>query len=540
MSVKSRIAKDKLFSLVSTSAIILLVVTLLIVLSPILFRGAQAVVFVSSVEFRRLQYDMHGRGDEAQLQAEIAEYERKKGEIFDVVNDFSEGIDTNASISRIRDAYREYGRELRYKNVSKDDYTSLRAKAKQIRDLLTEAMESDDLAQAKSKLLQVEKSYDQVFADTDFAVVFDVAAKYGKIIEEVDLSLRDTYTDEIIAVRELLNKLFGPAPREDEPVLIMEKYGATRFDYADKLINQITHKDVWQSKEGSKELVKVRVSRADVFAGTPIEKLINDLPTQAREMLKPQLTFYWQYFIDDSTPGHFFGGVGPEIIGTLMLTVIAMLIAIPLGIISAAYLTECATDNIATKIIRMSINTLAGVPSIVFGLFGMTFFVLFLLPAFGQPSKACILTASMTLSILVLPVIIRSSEEAIKSVPQAYKQASLSLGAGKFKTFVKVTLPAAMPGILTGIILSLSRAAGETAPILFTGAVALGPIPESIFQPTRALSYSAYDMAVGDRIAMLVPHQQYGIVATLVMLVLLLNLVAILIRSKISKRLRES
>jgi phosphate transport system permease protein len=214
-----------------------------------------------------------------------------------------------------------------------------------------------------------------------------------------------------------------------------------------------------------------------------------------------------------------------------------MIFVVPLGVISAAYLAECASDNFIIKIIRLCINSLAGVPSIIFGLFGMAFFVLFLLPAFGFSSKPCILTASLTLSILTLPVMIRASEEAIKAVPFTYKEASLALGAGQFKTFMSVTLPAAMPGILTGVILSLSRVAGETAPILFTGAVALGPIPTSILDTTRTLSYGSYDMAVGDRLASMVPHNQYGMVATLVILVLCLNTSAIILRSRLFKKL---
>ncbi len=140
--------------------------------------------------------------------------------------------------------------------------------------------------------------------------------------------------------------------------------------------------------------------------------------------------------------------------------------------------------------------------------------------------------------MLVLPVVIRASEEAIKAVPQSYKEASLALGAGKFRTFVSVTLPAAAPGILTGIILSISRAAGETAPILFTAAVAVGPVPETITQPTRTLSYGSYDIAVGDRLAAQVPHQQYGMVMTLIILVLVLNLAAIIIRGRLETKLR--
>jgi phosphate transport system permease protein len=133
---------------------------------------------------------------------------------------------------------------------------------------------------------------------------------------------------------------------------------------------------------------------------------------------------------------------------------------------------------------------------------------------------------------------IRASEEAIRSVPQTYKEASLALGASRFRSFVTVTLPAALPGILTGIILSLSRVAGETAPLLFTAAVAVGPIPRSLFSTTRTLSYGSWDVAVGDRLSALVPHNQYGMVVTLVTLVLCLNGLAIIVRARVFRRLK--
>jgi phosphate transport system permease protein len=186
----------------------------------------------------------------------------------------------------------------------------------------------------------------------------------------------------------------------------------------------------------------------------------------------------------------------------------------------------------------MCVNTLAGVPSIVFGLFGLAFFVIYLLPRMGLREGSSILAGSLTLALLVLPVIIRASEEAIRAVPSAYKEASLALGASRFRCFVSVTLPAAMPGILTGLILSMSRAAGETAPILFTAGVAMGPVPTSLSQPTRTLSYSSYDMAVGDKMAMLAPHNQFGMVMTLVAIVLLLNIVAIVLRGRMARKLR--
>ena len=134
-------------------------------------------------------------------------------------------------------------------------------------------------------------------------------------------------------------------------------------------------------------------------------------------MLHPRRTVYWQFFIDDNVNSHYFGGIGPEILGTMLITIVGMLFVIPLGIISAAYLVECASDGWVMRIIRMGINTLAGVPSIVFGLFGLAFFVLFLFPLLGFEPKPCILAASMTLAVLTLPVMIRASEEAIRSRP---------------------------------------------------------------------------------------------------------------------------
>jgi phosphate transport system permease protein len=207
-------------------------------------------------------------------------------------------------------------------------------------------------------------------------------------------------------------------------------------------------------------------------------------------------------------------------------------------VISAAFLVECASDNLLVRSIRTCINTLAGVPSIVFGLFGLAFFVLWLQPALGLANKSTILAGSLTLGVLVLPVVIRASEEAIRAVPVSYKEASLSLGASEFRTFVTVTLPSALPGIMTGLILSMSRAAGETAPLLFTAAVAVGPSPKSLVEPTRTLSYGTHDIATGDVIGALVPHNQYGMVMTLILLVLALNIGAIVIRSRVSRKLR--
>lgn len=538
MSFAVRLIKDKIFTAGAGFSIVVLMAALVVILFPMLWRGSKAIFFQGTAEFRRLQYDTYNRGDAAKLKTEISEYEAQKARIFDTFNTFAYGIDSTGAISRLKEIYRDFGRDLRFD--ANEDYGVLRAQAKSVRDDIIEAMELSQRDEAVRMLKEVLAKKNSFFDNTAFGEAYNIAAGYLAVIENMDFSKREIYKQELVEVRELLLALLGPQPQQSPPALIMQRYGATRMDYAQGLIERIVRKPLWQAQDGREKLVQTFVDRSDIFAGTSLEAFFKSFEKDAPLMFKPRFTFYAHYFIDDSTPGHFFGGVGPEIIGTLTLTLMAMVFAVPLGIISAAYLAECAADNLTIKIIRMSINTLAGVPSIVFGLFGMAFFVLYLMPKLGYESKPCILTASMTLAVLVLPVIIRASEEAIKSVPKTYKEASLSLGAGGFRTFVSVTLPAAMPGILTGIILSLSRAAGETAPILFTGAVALGPIPKTILQPTRALSYGAYDMAVGDRIAMLVPHQQYGMVATLIVLVLCLNILAIYVRSKMSAKLRGS
>jgi phosphate transport system permease protein len=423
-------------------------------------------------------------------------------------------------------------------NMSAEEAAILRSDTKKIRDQLELAFASSDAAEVNELLTYVLGFKDDLrFKNTSAAGLIELAEQYRNAIRGVNLAERQRYSQELRQVEDILTELLGPAPTAPTPALMMNRFGATRWDQAQKLLDRLIWYEQWVQKEPGRPLVKQRTPRSRRFAGTEIEGLFDYIQRNLPEMLRPRPTFYWQYFIDDSTPGHYFGGVGPEILGTLLLTLLAMLFVVPFGVVSAAYLVECASDNLAIRIIRMSINTLAGVPSIVFGLFGLAFFVLFFLPVFGVPSKGCILAASLTLAVLTLPVMIRSSEEAIRAVPQTYKEASLALGASRFRTFVKVILPAALPGILTGIILSLSRVAGETAPVLFTGAVALGPVPKSIFDPTRTLSYGSYDMAVGDKLANMVPHNQFGMVVTLVLLILCLNAAAIILRSRVFKKL---
>jgi len=241
----------------------------------------------------------------------------------------------------------------------------------------------------------------------------------------------------------------------------------------------------------------------------------------------------WDFLTLPPTDSMTRGGIMPAIIGTLYLTLGAISVALPLGVISAIYLSEYAKQGLFIRIIRVGVNCLAVVPSVVFGLFGLGFFVVFL--KFGSS----ILSGSLTLGILILPTIIGASEEALKAVPQTFREASLALGVSKWQTIYLIVLPAAMPGVLTGAILGVGRAAGETAPIMFTAAAFFTAIlPKSIFDEVMALPYHIYVLATaGTHIEQTRPLQ-YGTVLVLVALVLGINLIAIIIRSAMRRKKR--
>ncbi len=238
-------------------------------------------------------------------------------------------------------------------------------------------------------------------------------------------------------------------------------------------------------------------------------------------------TFLTQPPVDSMTKG----GILPCIVGTLCLAIGAIAVALPIGVASAIYLNEYARPGRIVRIIRLGINNLAGVPSVVFGLFGLAFFVVYL------DMGVSILAGSLTLGALTLPVIIGSTEEALRAVPDTYREASLGLGATKWQTIYRVVLPAALPGILTGTILGISRAAGETAPIMFTAAVFYTPsLPTSIFDEIMALPYHIYVLATAGTDIEATRPLQYGTALVLIVLVLGLNLIAILYRSRLRKK----
>jgi phosphate transport system permease protein len=235
----------------------------------------------------------------------------------------------------------------------------------------------------------------------------------------------------------------------------------------------------------------------------------------------------WSFITKFPSEGMTRGGILPAIIGTLMLTFITTLFAVPFGVACAVYLNEYARPSALTNIIRASIRNLAGIPSIIYGLFGLALFVQAL------QMGTSVLSAGLTLGLLSLPYIITTTEEALKRIPNTMREATLALGATQFETIKDVVLPQALPGILTGVILTMSRAAGETAPILFTGvAFYINSITTSPDQEFMALPYHLYMLSTQHQSIELVRPLAYGTATVLVMLVFVLNIIAFYIRYK--------
>jgi phosphate transport system permease protein len=539
MKVAVRNIIDKVFTVMTGFSVALLSLMLIAILGPMIWRGAGAVAFKGTIEFRKMQLDLFRRGDTQKVETEIKQAAAARSVVYETIDRFKRGTDAKTLTDEARKIYREFGEELRHKKTAGEEFSRLRTITRDIREKLESAFASQDTGEINRNIEYVLQYKDDArFKGTTAEGFFRLAVEFQREVKSIDLTKRHQLAKSLEQMEEVLGHLLGSRPGVPLPVLAMDRYGATRWGQAQKLLDELLWVESWVEDEPGKPLIKVRAPRAEQFAGTELQPLLEYIQDNLHKMLMPRPTFYWQFFFDDNFEGHYFGGVGPEILGTLLITILGMLFVIPFGVVCAAYLVECGADKAVVRVIRMCINTLAGVPSIVFGLFGLAFFVIYLFPLFGMPSKPCVLAAAMTLAILTLPVMIRASEEAIRAVPQTYKEASLALGASRFHTFVTVTFPAALPGILTGIILSLSRIAGETAPILFTGSVAMGPVPKSVFDPTRTLSYGSYDMAVGDKLAMMVPHNQYGMVVTLVLLILCLNAIAVILRSRVFKKLQ--
>ena len=447
MELRTRKLLDRSFSGLGISAIMLMAFALLLILTPIIWKGAQAYFFTGTIEHRKVMYDHFERGNIEKLTKEIKITEKNRAPVYAFIDDFKAEMKEMSSSER-----REYRTSLR----------------------------------------EVEKG---------------------------------------------IKELLGPAPGARKPVLIRQQYGQSRWDRTQVKLHEILFSENWDYSNPDAMGVLVETPRINQFKGTSLEPLFDYIENNVDKMLLPKKTFYWQFLTDTSKDSHIFGGIWPEVLGTVYLTLGAMLFALPFGVIAAIYLCEYAREGRIISLIRICISTLAGVPSIVFGLFGLAFF----LNTIGVSESKSVLAGALTLALLILPTIIRSSEEAIKAVPNSYKEAALGLGAGRWHTIMTIILPAALPGILTGMVISMGRAAGETAPIIFTAAVSIGaPIAlmETLTQPTPALPWNIYNLCTEHEAVDEIRHVQFGMVFTLIAIVLLLNLIAIIMRARISKKLR--
>jgi phosphate transport system permease protein len=237
----------------------------------------------------------------------------------------------------------------------------------------------------------------------------------------------------------------------------------------------------------------------------------------------------WEFLTDFPRNGMKEGGIFPAIVGTVVLTFVTAIVSIPISVGAAVYLAEYARDTWLTRAIRLAIINLAGIPSVVYGLFGLGLFVLFM----GLGTS--IIAGGLTLGLMTMPVVISTAEEALLAVPQRFRVVSRSLGATHWQTVRKVVLPNALPGILTGVILGLERAAGETAPILFTvAAFYLPQLPRSLMDQTMALPYHLY--VISTQVPGMPLQVQYGTALVLLVLVLSMNVVATIIRSRFRRR----
>ncbi|HKL22903.1 MAG TPA: phosphate ABC transporter permease PstA, partial [Tichowtungia sp.] len=286
--------------------------------------------------------------------------------------------------------------------------------------------------------------------------VYDMLAAFEAELDGMPRSDRRPYKAPLRELEDALEELFGPSPGERTPVLIRQQYGATRWDRTQVKLDEVLYTEEWDYSNPDVLGELVKKPRSEQFKGTSLEPLFETVEENIEAMMRPKRTFYWQFLFDTSKDSHIFGGIGPEVLGTLYLTLGAMIFAVPMGVIAAIYLCEYAREGRVVSFLRICISTLAGVPSIVFGLFGLAFF----LNTIHISNSKSVLAGALTLSLLILPTVIRASEEAILAVPKAYKEAALSLGSGRWHTVLTVILPAALPGILTGIVISMGRAAG--------------------------------------------------------------------------------
>ena len=494
-------------------SIAIMAAALLVILVPIFVRGAGAFVFEGTVEHRRLLLERFERGDRDGRDAEMGLTAAARQPVYDMLTRFEATQQKRLDallpgLAQLSERDDSIGRlvKRRLKRVSPDKsfFKNMDAVSKLLRRLRdhvdVESIETE-LEVAEQGMAEIERG-----------------------------------TESLVELEEALEELLGPAPDSPRPALPRKQYGQTRWDRAEVKLEEVLYVETWDYS-GQEMGTRTLEPRVDLFRGTDVEPLFEYVESHAEDMLRPRWTFYGGFLTDKPLDIHIFGGILPEVIGTVYLTLGAILFAVPVGIVAAVYLIEYAKPGNVVSFLRTCISTLAGVPSIVFGMFGLALFLN------GWHLPKGVLAGSLTLALVILPTIIRASEEAIRAVPNTYREAALSLGAGRWRTVATVILPAALPGVITGTVISMGRAAGETAPIIFTAAasvaatLSLNPL-DAWDQPTAALSWNIYNLCTEHEAVNEIRHVQYGMTSVLITVVLLLSLSAIVTRARIARKLR--
>lgn len=560
---------DKSFTYVAYASLAVIALAILTFLAPIVYRGVGAVVFNATVEHEKFLIENLGRSPTKSDEERIKLSNEARAPLYEMMGKYESPSDTafDAKINTAFDAAFES-----MKKHSQELLSSLELKGaergKRIAQI-SEKIWADyigevDKASSDAKkdgtsfaLIKVLKGQDERLAD---AVRREVA--YLNSIKKLNFMQKSLirrnasagikkHIDAVVSeldeqnaayktFKEGIVKLLGqPDIKSKDAVnLLRQKYGQTRMDMArSALEDSVLTISVKAKDSGGAEYIK-RVKTAEFFKGTKVGEMAEYIEENFDAMLQPHMTAYWGFFFDEPFDSNIFGGIWPMILGTFYLTLGSMIIAAPLGIAASIYFSEYSKGGKSVELLRICVGTLAGVPSIVFGLFGLAFLINTVKISEGKS----VLAGCITLALLILPTIIRSCEESLKAVPNSYREAALSLGANKWKAIRTVILPAALPSMLTGIIISMGRAAGETAPIIFTAATSTGAalaISEIFTQPTPALPWNIYNICSEHEMAERVSHVQYGMVLTLIGIVLLLNAIAIVIRARLQNRAKH-
>lgn len=566
MKTSTRKILDKSFSALALSSMAIMCAAAVAFLAPIIINGSGAVWFKATVEHFKFLREVLDRGSAQELAAMTEKSDAAREKLYSLMRAYESPADFKKISGAIASARRAAFAEAAKKSaefVKILDENKGAASAPVIKKFgegifadysgLVSGAAKRSSSPAMAEFLAGEKEALQDGARAvleDFAKIRKLSVlEKGRLRRELPAAALENLgaaSEKVsednaayAAFKEGVWELLGPMTQADKEAakMMRRKFGQTRMDVARKVLGESVLRIRVNSTDSSGRQTSESVLVAERFKGTPLAEMAKCAEENFTAMMQPRNTFYWGFLFDSPYDSNIFGGIFPMILGTFYLTVGAMIFAAPLGIVAAIYFSEYAKNGRVVNFLRMCVGTLAGVPSIVFGLFGLAF----LINTVKVSESKSVQAGSITLALLILPTIIRSCEEALKTVPNSYREAALGLGAGKWRAICTVILPAALPGMLTGIIISMGRAAGETAPIIFTAATSTGAaiaLADVFTEATPALPWNIYNICSEHEMADKIEHVQYGMVLTLIAIVLLLNSVAIVLRDRLQKKLR--